>query len=72
MPADLIERRITVLLTSEKIAVLAPMPSASDTTATTVTTGEARNVRTARRRFCIEPAANYCANRPHGQGSDEP
>ena len=37
------------------MAVLAPMPSARETTATAVTTGEARNARAARRRSCTRP-----------------
>src|SRR4051794_13688055 len=45
--------RRTTLLTSVNIAVLAPMPSASDSTATAVTAGVAARARTARRRSCI-------------------
>jgi hypothetical protein len=40
------------LFTREKIAVLAPMPSASERIATAVTIGVARSARTARRRSC--------------------
>jgi hypothetical protein len=40
------------LSSSEKIAVFAPMPSASDTTAAAVTTGVARSDRMASRRSC--------------------
>ena len=47
--------RSSRLLTSEKIAVLAPMPSASDSAATRETTGVARSARTARRRSCTGP-----------------
>ncbi len=47
--------RSSRLLTSEKIAVLAPMPSASDSTATRETTGVARSARKARRRSCTGP-----------------
>src|SRR6266481_5575475 len=43
------ERSIT-LLTSEKIAVVAPMPRASESAAMTEATGVARNVRKAKRR----------------------
>src|SRR5262245_16643710 len=45
-------RRIR-LFTSEKIAVLAPMPSASESTATIETIGVARRARTARRKSLI-------------------
>ena len=41
------------LLTSEKIAVFAPMPSASDSAATIETTGVARRERTAKRMSCM-------------------
>ena len=43
------------LLTREKIAVLAPMPRASDRIAMPVTTGAARSTRTATRRSCTGP-----------------
>src|SRR5262249_14342125 len=42
--------RSSSALTSEKMAVLAPIPSASDRIATAETTGEARNARAASRR----------------------
>src|SRR4051812_6012593 len=48
------DRRIR-LSTREKIAVFAPMPSASERMATAVTIGVARRERTARRRSCTAP-----------------
>src|SRR5262249_57096020 len=42
------------LLTNEKIAVLAPMPSASESSATTETTGVARSDRNARRTSAMD------------------
>src|SRR5258707_4373517 len=45
--------RSSRLLTMEKMAVLAPMPSASDRIATSETTGVARSERNARRMSCM-------------------
>jgi hypothetical protein len=44
--------RTTRLLISEKSAMFAPMPNASDRMATMVTIGVAARLRTARRRLC--------------------
>src|SRR2546426_12351862 len=45
--------RRSMLLTREKIAVLAPIPRASERAATPQTIGVARSARRARRRSCI-------------------